>query len=68
MKNILSYTGELAAGWSDCLLDVVAREEAGNAAHNSLPPTVVILLQHVDYLPLLHKQIALAQHFLVTSE
>ena len=58
MKNILSYTGELAATCSDCLLDVVAREEAGDAAHNSLPPTVVILLQYVDYLSLLHKKIA----------
>ena len=41
------------------LLDIVAREEAGDPLHHPLPPTVVVLLQHVDDLPLLEGQLVL---------
>ena len=38
------------------LLDVVAGEEAGDAVHDALPPTVVVLLQYIDGLTLLGKR------------
>jgi hypothetical protein len=40
---------------SDGLFDIVAREEAGYPVHDTLPPAVVILLQHVDGVPLLQQ-------------
>ena len=43
----------------DGLLHVVAREKAGDALHHTLPPTVVVLLQDIDDLPLLEGQLVL---------
>jgi len=43
----------------DRLLHVVAREEPGDPLHHALPPTVVVLLQHVDDLALLEGQLIL---------
>ena len=46
-------------GMLDRLLDIVAREQSSDPLHHSLPPTVVILLQYIDDLPLLEGQLVL---------
>merc|ERR1719192_1814073 len=41
------------------LLDIVAGEETGDPLHHALPPSIVVLLQHIDDLALLEGQLIL---------
>jgi len=49
------------------LLNIIAREEARDALHHPLPPTVVVLLQHVDDLTLLERQLVLLVRVVVVD-